>query len=75
MWVYLVISCLIGVFIGVTVSSIIQHVESSYGTLHVDSSDPDKDIYRLDVHGELVELRKKKYVVLRVNKDVNLSQE
>ena len=44
------------------------------GTLKIDRSNPDKDVYRFDVDN-LDKLPKKKYIVLAVDKNADLSQE
>lgn len=44
------------------------------GTLQIDTSDPNKDIYRLDLDVDLDKLATQKTVTLIVNPSANLSQ-
>jgi hypothetical protein len=45
------------------------------GTLQIDSSNPDKDVYRFEFDVPLEDLRTKKSVTLKVDNHVDLSQE
>lgn len=44
------------------------------GTLKIDTSDPNKDVYRIDLGNELANLGTKKRVVLNVDPNADLSQ-
>lgn len=44
-----------------------------FGTFRVDKSNPDKDIYRLDI-GDLSNIHKKKTVILDIDTSADLSQ-
>jgi hypothetical protein len=44
------------------------------GTLQIDLSNPEKDIYRLVLNDEVADLSKKKIVTFKVDNNVNLSQ-
>lgn len=63
----------IGVLIGSIVSNIIFYIFSVSGTLRIDHSNPNKDIYRIEF-GELDKLSKKKRIVLKVDNNAHLSQ-
>ena len=67
----------IGIIVGVTVtgifSAILVKVRTSYGTLKIDNSNPEKDIYRFDVD-DLDGLSKKKHIILKVDNNADLSQ-
>ena len=67
----------IGIIVGVTVtgifSAILVKVRRSYGTLKIDHSNPEKDIYRFDVN-DLDGLSNKKRITLKVDNHADLSQ-
>lgn len=44
------------------------------GTLRIDQSNPEKDLYRFDIN-DLESLSKKKYIVIRVDNQADLSHE
>lgn len=64
---------LIGVTIGVILTQIANYLRSAHGTLKIDHSDSNKDVYRL-VIDDLEELSKKNYVFLEIDHDADLSQ-
>lgn len=67
MWIALgVISVLI-------IRDIIFYIVNKAGTLKIDHSDPEKDIYRIDIN-DLDKLSKKKLIVLKIDNNADLSQ-
>lgn len=68
-----VIMLLIGIFAGSLITSIIFFIKSSSGTLKIDHSNPQKDVYRFEIK-DLDKLNKKKYVRLKIDNNANLSQ-
>lgn len=62
-----------GMFFGSIVYAIIQGISVAHGTLRIDHSDPEKDIYRLEI-GDLDKLNKKSYVELKIDHHADLSQ-
>lgn len=68
-----VIMLLIGIFAGSFITSIIFFVKSSSGTLKIDHSNPQKDVYRFEIK-DLDKLNKKKYVHLKIDNNADLSQ-
>lgn len=70
-WYVLIV---VGMLIGSIISNIIFYVRSASGTLRIDHSNPEKDIYRIEVDN-LDNLSKKKYVVLEVDNHADLSRE
>lgn len=62
-----------GAFVGSIVYAIIQGVAVAHGTLRIDHSNPEKDIYRLEI-GDLDKLNKKCYVELKIDHHADLSQ-
>ena len=64
---------LIGVAIGVILTQIVNYLRSAHGTLKIDHSDSNKDVYRL-VIDDLEELSKKSYVFLEIDHNADLSQ-
>lgn len=57
-------------FFGAMAASFMCNAASG-GTLNIDRSNPEKDLYLFDV-GDLEKLPKKKYIVLKVNPNANL---
>lgn len=70
---YLIISG-IGAIVGLIMVNIYHYMHTSSGTLRIDHSNPDKDVYRLELD-DLDNLSKKKRIVLHVDNDADLSQE
>lgn len=58
---------------GVIVGLIISRMRT-YGTLKIDTSNPEKDLYKLEIK-DLNTLPKKKCIVLKVDARAKLSQE
>lgn len=65
---------LIGLLVGSIVSSIIFFIRyRKAGTLRIDHSDPEKDVYRIEID-DLDGLIKKKNIILKVDNNADLSQ-
>lgn len=62
--------CVISVLI---IKDIIFYIINKVGTLKIDHSDPEKDIYRIDIN-DLDKLSKKKLIILKIDNNANLSQ-
>lgn len=62
-----------GFIIGVVITALIQRVKPTAGTLMIDHSDPDKDLYRFEVE-DLDGLSNKKRISLDVDNNADLSQ-
>jgi hypothetical protein len=60
-------------FLGSMVATFMCNVTSG-GTLNIDRSNPEKDLYLFDV-GDLEKLPKRKYIVLKVNPNANLKDD
>lgn len=69
----LVLSCLIGIAVGSSVTNFIFYIRSGFGVLRIDRSNPDKDVYRLEID-KIDDISKKKRVVLKVDNHADLSQ-
>lgn len=70
-WLWL----LIGIIVGACLSSVVFFItHPKIGTFKIDKSNPDKDVYRLDV-GDLEKISKKKHVRLKIDSSADLSQE
>lgn len=64
----------IGVLVGLIISNIIFSIRyRKAGTLRIDHSNPEKDVYRIEID-DLDGLSKKKHVILKVDNNANLSQ-
>lgn len=61
------------VAIGSLVTILFNYIRSAHGVLKVDHSNPEKDIYRFEIDN-LDVLSKKKYAVLKIDHNANLSQ-
>lgn len=55
----------IGIVLGAIISSFIMMLRSSRATFLIDDSDPDKDVYKLNL-GDLEKVSKKRLVVVRI---------
>ena len=60
-------------FVSSIVTMMVMYLTAARGTLRIDHSNPEKDIYRIEL-GDLDELSKKKTVILTVDNDADLSQ-
>ena len=69
---YLLFSA-IGAIGGSVLTSIIFRLKSATGTLLIDHSNAEKDVYRFDIDN-LDNLSKKKHIILRVDNNADLSQ-
>lgn len=65
----------VGIVIGLVWSTICYVGQVAFGTLRIDRSNPDKDIYRYDIRGDITDLPKKKKIVLRIDPNADLSQD
>ena len=63
----------IGVISVLIIKDIIFYIINKVGTLKIDHSDPEKDIYRIDIN-DLDKLSKKKLIILKINNNADLSQ-
>ena len=68
--------CVITSLVSSIVTVLIIFFKSAHGTLRIDHSDPNKDIYRLDLDDldDLDVLSRKKQVILDIDHHANLSQ-
>ena len=66
---------LAGVVVGVLIRIFITEFTSAFGELQIDTSGPEADKWRLCINKDPDEIHKKKRVVLKVVKNVNLSHE
>ena len=66
----------IGFIVGLIITNIIWRVKSRSGFLRIDRSNPDKEIWRLDMMShDPHAVYKKKRLILKIDKNANLSQE
>ena len=64
----------VGVLVGSIISNTIFSIRyRKAGTLRIDHSNPEKDVYRIEID-DLDGLSKKKHVILKVDNNANLSQ-
>lgn len=69
-----ILVALAGVLVGIVGSYIFQVVQTAYGTLRIDHTDPEKDLYRIDIDGNFDNIAKEKRIILKVDNDADLSQ-
>ena len=67
------ISVLVGFIFGVAITLIVRLNRTSFGTLRIDHSNLEKDIYRIDIE-DLDKLSKKKVIMLTIDNNAHLSQ-
>ena len=65
--------CVVSSLVGSIVTVLIIFLKSVRGTLRIDHSDPNKDMYRLELD-DLDVLTRKKLVILDIDNHANLSQ-
>lgn len=58
---------------GILVDHLIYNLRKAYGVLRIDHSSSEKDVYRFEIDN-LDVLSKKKFIVLKVDNNANLSQ-
>lgn len=63
-----------GIVLGVAITLFIQSLQTVYGVLRIDRTNPEKHIYRFDVGDRLEALEKKKRIILKVDPNADLSQ-
>jgi hypothetical protein len=63
----------LGVVAGSVITLIVTFIRTSFGVIRIDRSNPNKDMYRIDI-GEIDDLHKRKRVILRVDANADLSQ-
>lgn len=63
-----------GIAIGMFMSYMVLIGKTAYGTLRIDHTNPEKDLYRIDIDGNFDNISKEKRIVLKVDNDANLSQ-
>ena len=71
-WVF---GILIGLFVGISLTAIVYFAKTSFGTLRIDRQNPEKDIYRFDIDGDIVNLPKKKRIIMKIDSNADLSQD
>ena len=65
--------CVVSSLVGSIVTVLIIFLKSVRGTLRIDHSDPNKDMYRIELD-DLDVLTRKKLVILDIDHHANLSQ-
>lgn len=64
---------IIGATIGTIVTIIFNEMIFTHGTLRIDHSNPDKDLYRFEIK-DLDGIRRKKRITLKIDHNADLSQ-
>ena len=63
----------VGILIGCIINILICRAHSSSGILRIDHTNPEKDVYRIEIN-DLDKLSKKKRIILKVDNHADLSQ-
>ena len=63
-----------GIAIGMFVSYMVLIGKTACGTLRIDHTNPEKDLYRIDIDGNFDNISKEKRIMLKVDNNANLSQ-
>lgn len=65
----------IGTIFGCIVTNIIMYFRTRYGVLKIDSSNPEKDVYRFEISDKEIDtISKAKRIMLRIEHHADLSQ-
>lgn len=67
------VTIFLGVILGISSATYVKSGANTDGTLQVDTSSPEKDIYRLQLNSNLENLAEKAKVTLKVDPNANLS--
>ena len=73
MWVWFFTGAIVGAVIVCVIHTVHKFTRGTFGTLRIDHSNPEKDVYRLDLN-DLDALNKKKRVILTIDHNADLSQ-
>ena len=65
---------IMGTVFGSIITNVIYLRERTYGTLKIDHSNPNKDLYRFEID-EIEKLSAKEKLVLKIDNSANLSQQ
>lgn len=68
-----ILTLAIAFLLGVLTGHLIERLHKVYGVLKIDRNNSNKDLYRFEIDN-LDELATKKFIVLRVDNDADLSQ-
>lgn len=71
-WIF---GILIGAFVGVIMMFVVHSTKTAFGTLMIDRQNPEKDVYRFDIRGDITKLPNKHRIMLRVDPNADLSQD
>ena len=64
----------IGIFVGAIIATITMRIFSASGTLKIDHTNPDKDIYRIEIDStDAIDKRTRMY--LKIDHNANFSQD
>ena len=75
MVLWIILASVAGAIFGAIGASILHHSKLAFGTLKIDRTNPEKDIYRFDIKGDLVMLPKKKQIVMDIDPNADLTQD
>lgn len=64
----------ISLVLGSIITNLIFYIRSASGTLKIDHTNPEKDVYRIEID-DLDKIDNKKNIVLRIDNNADLSQD
>lgn len=64
----------IGLVLGSIITNLIFYIRSASGTLKIDHTNPEKDVYRFEIN-DLDKIVNRKNIVLRIDNNADLSQD
>lgn len=73
--VWYFVACLVGIIFGAIMTRIFSFCHTTCGTLKIDRTNPEKDVYRFDVGSNFENLHTKKRVIFKVDPNADFSQE
>ena len=67
------LSFFVGLFAGLVLMYLINRLNTTNGTLKIDKSNPEKDLYRFEID-QIENVHKKKRITLKIDPNADLSQ-
>ena len=69
------IASILGTIFGFIGATIYYNARNAFGTLKIDRTNPEKDVYRFNINGDLDELPRKKRIMMRIDPNADFSQD
>lgn len=72
-YIYILVA-IAGIAIGIFATYIAIIGKTAWGTLRIDTTNPTKELYRIDIDGNFDNISKEKCIILKVDANADLSQ-